>query len=60
MNEADKITASQRVVELSTQRNLTDEEQLELNELREQLTAPTPLNNQEDDFINPLITNSNE
>ncbi|PSR52415.1 hypothetical protein AHMF7605_02190 [Adhaeribacter arboris] len=60
MNEADKVAASQRVVELSTQRNLTDEEQIELTELRNQLATPTVVQNPEDDFINPLVTNSDE
>lgn len=61
MNEQDKVVASQRVVELSTRRELTDDEQTELLTLREQLAA-TPINGDdpEEDFINPLITNSNQ
>jgi len=60
MNEQDKVAASQRVVVLSTQRELTDAEQAELTALREQLAAQPKLDSSEEDFINPLITNSQE
>ncbi|RDC62403.1 hypothetical protein AHMF7616_00997 [Adhaeribacter pallidiroseus] len=60
MNEQEKITASQRVVQLTTQRELTEAEQVELTNLRELLAAQPDLNNPEEDFINPLITNSGE
>ena len=60
MNEPEKITASQRVVQLTTQRELTDAEQAELTDLREKLATQVNVDNPEEDFINPLITNSGE
>ncbi len=59
MNDQEKVIASQRVVQLATQRELTEAEQAELTELRENLAASqSESNNPEEDFINPLITNS--
>ena len=60
MNEQERITASQRVVQLATQRELTDVEQAELTDLREKLATPVKNDNPEEDFINPLITNSGD
>lgn len=60
MNEQEKVTASQRVVQLTTQRELTEAEQAELTNLREQLAAQVKETNPDEDFINPLITNTGE
>ena len=58
MNEQEIVIASQRVVQLATQRELTEAEQAELTELRDKLATQPESKSQDEDFINPLITNS--